>query len=378
MVRVGWMLAFAAVACGGEETAKPAAAACSGVELIVAAGNYESSTVCGAPGCVKQDGVTTGIDLGVDPILSESNGRAFFLARDNDKIFELDPSCGTPQRSFKLEGLARPGLDGKPMPANPHDVAAAPDGTLIVPLYTAGKLAFIAPDRTVTPLDLAPYDADGNPQPESIRIVPVGGVPKAFVALERLDDSDQELPSRQSSQMLRIDVATRAVEAVIEFKGRNPFNTMAEHAGAIFLAMPGDMFAAGDAFAGIERFETSTGETRLIVQESDLDGSVIEVAVTDGCGAAIVAGPETNVNPTSVITFNPDTGQIGGPIIGPTAGFDLQGLAWKGNTLYVGDRRQTPDGFAVHVFERRDGCTLADTGRTLLLPDRPIALRAAR
>jgi hypothetical protein len=124
----------------------------------------------------------------------------------------------------------------------------------------------------------------------------------------------------------------------------------------------------------------------MLVAEHDLGGSVTEVAVTDGCGAAIVAGPEATVNPTHLVTFDPNTGQVfsGGasspapPVIGPTPGYDLWGLAWRGRTLYVGDRRRGATGYGIHVFDRGEACTLRDTGRTIDLPQRPVALRAAK
>jgi hypothetical protein len=210
---------------------------------------------------------------------------------------------------------------------------------------------------------------------------------KAFVTLERLDDSDLRpeffLRSKQASRMLRIDVATRTVEAEIDLAGRNPFNPMAEHGGALFLAEPGNFNADDEPLAGIERFDIATSTTRLLVPEKKLGGSVTTIAVTDGCGAAIIAGKQQDVNPMSLVTFDPVTGSVlstaSAPVLGPTAGYDLQGLAWRNGLLYVGDRRSTGSGYLVHVFEREAGtCILHDTGRAITLPQRPVALRAAR
>ncbi|HEY8073396.1 MAG TPA: hypothetical protein VIF62_04790, partial [Labilithrix sp.] len=130
--------------------------------------------------------------------------------------------------------------------------------------------------------------------------------------------------------------------------------------------------------AGIERFDTTTSTPSLLVKEKDLGGSVAEVAVTSDCGAAIVAGPEPNVNPTSLVSFDPRTGAITGrAVLGPTPGYDLEGLAWRDGSLYVGDRRHVGDGYQVHVFDRSDGCILQQS-RTIDLPQRPVALRPAR
>lgn len=371
-------LAAVAPACGAHDDGPPAT--CAGIELLVAASDYTSSVVCGVPGeCAR------GADLGRDPMLATSGGRAFFVARELDLLFELDASCGTPRSRLSVSSFAPTNpVSGERRPANPHDVAVAPDGTIIVPLYTAARIAFFDEDGKLEDesIDLSSYDPDGNPQADAVSVVVVDGAAKAFVTLERLDDGDF-LKSKLPSQMLRLDVATRTVEAVIELEGRNPFNPMSELDGALYMAEPGNFDADDDEFAGIERFDTATSTTRLLVREQALGGSVAEVAVTSGCGAAIIAGKEPTVNPTSVVTFDPKTGQVfsdaRAPVLGPTPGYDLQGLAWRGKRLYVGDRRRGSTGYTIHVFEREgDTCALIHTGRTIDLPQRPVALRAAQ
>jgi hypothetical protein len=354
-------------------SAEAPAAACDGAEVLVAASDYRTSLVCAAPAC--EANATHGLDLGSDPMLVAAGGRAFFLARDYDLVFEIDPTCGRPSKPINLRAFApRDPSTGETAPANPHDVAVAPDGTLVIALYGAAKLAFVHGEAPIETVDLAPFDeADGNPQADALRIVDVDGVSKAFVALERLDDKDK-LVSTRPSQMLRIDVRSRSVEAVVELAGRNPFNPMSEHDGALFLAEPGAFDGATDPRAGIERFDTRTSTTRLLVQESALGGSVVEVAVSAACGVAIVAGPEKDVNPTSLVAFDPSSGAVLGTLLGPTPGYDLQGLAWRSRTLYVGDRRRGPNGYPVHVFD--DACALRPASRTIDLPQRPVALRA--
>lgn len=347
-------------ACSSSDDAPPASGS---TELIVAASDYASSVVCAAPG-----GCRDGIDLGKDPMLATSNGRAFFVARDKDLVIELDPSSAVPfaRTSVRLEGL--------PV-ANPHDVAAAKDGTLFIPLFNLARIAVVKDGKVDGTIDLATYDGDGNPEADAVRIVEVAGVEKAFVTLERLTFENNALVSKQSSQMLRIDVASRRVEAAIDLAGRNPFNPMSFAGGALFMAEPGNFDFAKEDAAGIERFDVTTSTTALVVPEKDLEGSVAEVAVDGDCGAAIVAGPERTVNPTSVVAFHARDGRPSAAVIGPTPGYDLQGLAWRGNLLYVGDRRE----LGIHVLER-DGatCALRDTGRTIPLPQRPVALRPVK
>jgi hypothetical protein len=312
-------------------------------------------------------------------MLATTNGRAFWIARDRDLIIEVDPSCGHATHSTSLASLAPSDpASGARRPANPHDAAAAPDGTVVVPLYTAAKLAFVK-DGMIESIDLSSYDPDGNPQADAVRVLDIDGAAKAFVTLERLDDN-RGLRSRQPSQMLRVDVATRTVEAVVDLAGRNPFNVMAELDGSLFLAEPGNFDTVDEDEAGIERFDARSSIARILVSERQLGASVTEVAVTRGCGAAIIASPEPGINRTSVITFDPETGQLfttrEAPLLGPTPGYDLQGLAWRGGKLYVGDRRRGAKGYTIHVLERSHGCALTNTGRTLDVPQRPVALRA--
>lgn len=373
-----WCALGAAAACASDPPASSAPAGCEGVEVVVAASDYGSSMVCGAPGCKEGRG-TTGADLGTDPSLASSKGRTFFLARMEDLVFELDPTCGTPIAVYDL-------YEDSGRTANPHDVAVAPDGSLWVVLYNVPRIDIFEGRKRAGTIDLSSFDPDDqNPQAEAIRIVDVDGVAKAFVALERLDDNSRPpFQSTRRSMMLRIDVATRKVEQTIELAGRNPFNAMSEVDGRLFLAEPGNFNAGDEPYAGIERFDTATSTTRLLVEERDLGGSVSEVAVTNGCGAAIVAGPQPDVNPTSLVTFDPETGKVlttaNAAVLGPTPGYDIMGLAWRGDTLYVGDRRKGNTGFPVHVFEREPGtCILhAVPARAFDLPRPPVALRGAR
>ncbi len=369
-------------ACSSKDAPAPAGA-CGDAELIVAASDYRSSVVCGAPPCQA----VSGLDLGADPQLITTNGRVFFLGRPNDLVFELDPACGTPLAGSRGRFSVRQGDIAVKDNANPHDVAAARDGSLFVALYNVPRIVVMKDGKQDgAPIDLSSYDKDDqNPQADAIRIVSIGGVEKAFVTLERLDDKrqgPQRLSSTRPSSMLRIDVATRQVEAEIELEGRNPFNTMAERDGVFFLAEAGNFNADDEPLAGIERFDTATSTTKLLVAEKDLGGSVTEVAVTDGCGVAIVAGKQENVNPTSVVTFDPTTGRVLSSASAPllaSEGFDLSGLAWRGDSLYVGDRRAASVGYDVHVFSRDPGtCNLHETGRTIKLPQRPVALRATQ
>lgn len=88
------------------------------------------------------------------------------------------------------------------------------------------------------------------------------------------------------------------------------------------------------------------------------------------------------MNPTAVVAFDPDSGKVfataSAAILGPTPGYDLQGLAWRGDTLYVGDRRRGERGFRIHAFARTPGnCDLHPIDRDLTLPQQPVAILGA-
>ncbi len=374
-MRARWIALACVIGCHADAPPPSPTTAC-GSDALIAVSDYSSSGV----GFVVVDGgghLDFGGDLGGDPALAVSRGRAFFVNRKDGTVFEIDPTCGNylDGHRFNLNDPT------KKVTANPQDVAAAPDGALWVPRYNLPNLAIVTPASTTT-IDLSSYDADGNPQASAIRIVDTAAGPKAFVTLERLDDRDQ-LRSKQPSQMLRIDVATRAVEAVVELAGKNPFNTIVEDAGGLFLAMPGNFDAADEAAAGVERFDVATGTTRLLVHEADLGGSVAEVAVKNRCGAVVLADATPTLNRTSLATFDAQTGAVlAKNVIGPSESFDkgIRGLAWvqNGRVLLVGDRTPIDRGYAVHAFERDDACVLHALPDEIFVRQKPISVRAAR
>ncbi len=364
-------------ACGGASSAI-APSACGDVQALVAASDYTSSRV-GAVGSNGAETLRGGVDLGGDPALSVSRGRAFFVARDQDAIFELDARCGAPTTKWSTHDPARSGS------TNPQDVAVAPDGALWVPRFNVPSIAIVDPNGAIRgTVDLSSLDDDGNPNASSIVIADVGGAAKAFVAIARLDDA-AGYRSTRPSMIARIDVATSAIEARVSLEGRNAFNVMVPHDGGLFVATPGNFDTLDEPAAGIERFDVATSTTRLLVREHDLGGSVAEVAVTDGCGVAIVTDA-SSVNRTSLVTFDPASGvaltTASAPVLA-TDGFDLRALAWVkaadgAPLLLVGDRRGASGGrgYAVHVFERSDACTLHMRPDAVFLAQKPVALRA--
>jgi streptogramin lyase len=366
-LRAGLLLAAvgALVACG--TTSAPATpSACGASDALWVASDYSSS----ATGALALDGDVTSVvgrvDLGADPALSVSAGRAFFVARDTDTVFELDPTCGTPMQQFTVHQPSQSGT------SDPQDVAVASDGSLWVPLFAVPAIVILSPSGTQTgTIDLSSYDADGNPDATAIAIVSTPAGEKAFVSLERLNPFPTSV---QPSWMLRIDVPTATVEETIVLAGRNPFGTMQDADGILWLAEPGNFDDAMETDAGIERFDTSTSTTALFARETDLGGSVAEVDVSGGCGAAIVADASA-VNATSLALFDATSGAVLTPSSASplaTPGFDLEGLGWVGGAMLVGDRTRASSGYPVHVFD--GACAPVERADAVFLPLPPIAL----
>jgi hypothetical protein len=371
----------AIVACDSGAAPSSPPSACPGSDALWVASDYTSSAV----GALTVSGTvwsTTGRpDLGADPALAVSGAQAFYVARDADTVFALGTQCGNPTQEWNVHP---PGTTGS---SDPQDVGVASDGSLWVPLYQQPTVLVVSPSGSIAhAIDLSPYDSDGNPDASAIAIVDTPAGEKAFVPLQRLTSNDGGEQAEQPSLMLRIDVATAAVEARIQLVGRNPFG-MVRDGSILWLSEPGESAEGGfssttDALGGIERFDTSTSTSTLLVHEADLGGSVTEVAVSGSCAAAIVADA-TLVNATSLVTFDPTTGAVIASAAhspyattGSGGGFYLQATAWIGADLYVGDRRRAGNGYPVHGFRASAACGLTPLPDAIFLPLPPVEVRA--
>ncbi len=342
-------------------------------DFVVAMSDYASSGVASVRVADGSQESRFGVDLGKDPQLSRTRDRIFLLARDQDVVFELDTACGAPIAKTSLHDESARGIQ------NPQDLALDAKGAMWVPRFNDGTLLVVhGNERHVVPL--AAYDDDKNPQPSAVRVVDTPRGERAFVALERLDT---DLVSRRPSALLELDTSTREVVGTHALLGRNPFGAMTEHMGALYLAEPGNFDAADETAAGIERFDPRTSTSELLLRETELGGSVTELAFRDTCGVAIVADPVKNVNATRLVAFDlrgtPKLVQAGSTSPLATLGYDLQGLAVHGSTLLVGDRRKSSSGtYTVHTFEISADCKLARRETALSLPQKPVAFRPAQ
>jgi hypothetical protein len=352
---------------------------CAPGSIIVATSDYMSSElVLLSPSA--QDGAApfySYAPFGSDPALASSAGRLFWIDRYGGGVLELDPRCGTYLRGPWL--TSDPGAAGS---SDPQDIAVSPiDGSVWIARFDVSTLLVKSSDGAT---DLGTIDLshvagmNQNPRMSSIRIL--GSPPKAYVALEMLDASEQPT---NPSYLARLDVATAVktgkVEATLELKGKNPFGLMVqdEAGSALYLAEPGSVFVTNETDAGIEKVDVASFTSELIARESDIGASVDQLSVANGCVTAIVMGGGTS-NPTSLVGVDAATGSVVTPLSAgflSTSGFDLAGLASlpSGETL-VGDRRPvTGKGFAVHVVTTSSACGLSMRSSDLYVPQPPVA-----
>ncbi len=298
--------------------------------------------------------------LGADPALAVSAARRFASARDLGTIFEVD-ACGLAAAQFALKtGSEKP---------DPWDVSVASDGTLWIARYLEPSALVLGADgHVVTTIDLSQFERNGaTPDASGVRVVSTPNGEKALFLLERLDSS---YASVAPAVIAVVDAKTHVVETSIALAGENPqaLSTQAEEAGAIYIAAAGSWDDAGEANAGIERFDTATFETKLIFDEKALGGSPTTVAVSQGCGAAIVADP-TTVNRTSLVVFALVGSTPPHTVLGPTTGFDLHGVSWTKDRLLVGDGATR----RVHTFSVGPSCTVMPAADLAQLPMAPVA-----
>src|SRR5450631_1768061 len=83
------LFAMAVGACGSTSTTTEPSACTADFQALVAASDYSSSGV-GALSTNGTEMLRVAVDLGGDPALASSGGRAFFVARDQDAVVELD------------------------------------------------------------------------------------------------------------------------------------------------------------------------------------------------------------------------------------------------------------------------------------------------
>jgi hypothetical protein len=336
--------AVLAFAMGCSSTPAPT---CTGGVIVLAEDTSYSSNAIGSIDLTT--GVATMLSGGTtlkDPVLATSGLHDYVISRKPPEvIYEID-HCGRAgtQYSALTQDEITAGLD-----ANPQDVAVDDTGALWIARFGIPSVLITSPLQTV---DLSKFDSDGNPDMSSVKIVGKN----AFIALERLTVVGQSYVSQQTSQVVVLDTDTKQLVKTIDLAGHNPFGQMVVSAGKIWLAEPGNFNDATESAAGIETIDPLTMDHTLVIPETTLGASVVEVATNVSCGAAIVAD-STAQNATSLVSFSvPQTGMatnLSKPVLTTPGNFWLRGLLWTNEAtprLLVGDATNAGGTFYVHVF----------------------------
>jgi hypothetical protein len=249
---------------------------------------------------------------GGDPVLATSAGRHFLINRDQniDQFWEVD-SCGHgSQQPWSTRAY------GETAWSDPQDVAVDSTGRPWVARFFAPSILIKGETdtETDTTIDLSHLDPDGNPDMSSIRIVDG----RAFVALERLSPASSGFVSTQKSEIAVIDTTSLGLVQTITLAGRNPIGLMSESSGKLWLADAGDpeLQNANEPDAGIEVVDTQSLTSTLLIPETTLGASAIEVAVSATCGAAILADA-TTVNHTSLVDRSDARLRLARPRVAP-------------------------------------------------------------
>jgi hypothetical protein len=303
--------------------------------------------------------------LGSDQnLLWDRNGRPYVGVNDDGSLRVIDPEKLAITKTFSV-------YPDHPPSAIPHgiygvDVDAS--GNLWVSRDDVNEVAVIAPDGSLAAtVDLGGLDPDEH-HPDMNGIFIVGT--HAYVALGFLTHgpgggivSDT---ARRPGMIAVVDTTSRAIVGHIDLVGHNPvhrFVPIDDTMQKILVATPGrhDSVDQGD---GIDLVDLAAGEATQLISETALGGSVDEVVWAGPDEAyAITLGPVPSVNPTALIRFDPQSGQVTQPPLARApffcdstngAGYVFVGLALDGDVLAIGDHVAA----AVRVFSRASGAEL--------------------
>lgn len=360
------LLAAASIAVVGCTEPMSSATACADIKLdhamLVLESDRATSSALGVldkNGCFHE---TADVSLGADPALSQSAGRAFVNVRDEGVVLEI--SLETAQITRTTPALR----GGEPQP-NPWDTAIDSGGRLWIARYNLASAAVVAPDGSwAGTVDLSSLaDADGIPEMAAV----TSAAGRSYVALEVLKPEGDRWVATGPGVVATAEAEPPfALGPPIPLEGSNPFGrfvpALYDPSGdTVTIVTPGN-FDAIDEAGGVERLHLASGQSEVVVAETELKGSPIEaVLVSETEGYAIVAGPVERVNPTSIVRFDPSTRRVTQTLM-TAASFAYSGLAVNGPLLVVGDH--TYGAAALRVFDRATSVELQAISPNVLPP----------
>ncbi len=285
-VAVSWCVA----SCGPPESApspqgcalRGSLTAASTASRVVAIGtNYLSGTAWSVDGT----GAARALPLGAtgDTVVRPLGGVTAVLNRMPgvaDNVTLLEPRDGALALVCQVP-LVRASERSINTWANPHDVLALDDRTLLVARYNLPSLAVVdvPSGAVVRTVDLAAYRGRAAlPNPDAM--LRVGD--RIYVTLQRLDD----VLHPQRGMLVQIDAATMAVTATLELPFANPTGALQRAVdGTTLLAMFGWYDTVGDGgVVALDLRGATPSVASVVLREDDpaVLGNVDGVAVVDG------------------------------------------------------------------------------------------------
>jgi hypothetical protein len=234
---------------------------------------------------------------------------------------------------------------------NAQDMAVFSDGRGYVSRFATAELLIVHPtDGTVIDtIDLSSY-ADEDGIPEASGMYGLNG--KIYVAIQRL--SNFEITGYSS--ILVIDGETGVVEEEIKTTVQNPspgisyikYNPIMDKLIVV------EVGAYGVLEGGVELIDPADNSlSGLVVTEEILGGDIADaVVVSETKGYAIVGIFNGDFSTTSLISFNPSTGEnLGDVAVSDEWAFSSMELNPDGTELWIGDRTMSNPGIRIFDVE---------------------------
>ena len=264
-----------------------------------------------------------------DALARSFGGRVYVVNRLNaDNIQIIDPQQGytTPANAQVSVGNG----------TNPQDIAFVNAKAYVSRLgRTAPRLLILNPTTLATlgEVDLRsllkPNDLDGTPEP-SFMLVNNGLL---YVALQHLDELAPLFPPLAPGEVAVIDPATDTIVKVIQLPFTNPFSQLrfSPTLRRILVSCVGFFGVQDGGIVAIDP-TTNTVDPSLSITEAAMGGDITDFDVVSSTKAfAVVLNASFS---SSLVTFNPSTGQPLTPVLGPLDA-SMQLAINSRNELYV-------------------------------------------
>lgn len=235
--------------------------------------------------------------------------------------------------------------------SNPYGVAEL-GGKLYVARYNSASILVVRPSdgASIDSISLRGYHSpsDTDAYPEMMGIVAYAG--KLFVPIERMNRSNPYWTPADSSLVLVIDPASKAIEQAIALKSPNPFS-LSVSGSKLFLACVGSWGSVSDG--GIEIVDMATKTARTILTEASRQANLIDVVPVSESKAYVILSDANYTN--TVAPLDVRAGTVGTAVAGISSAF---GMAFDGKSLWVGNSPWTATPTVVKI-DPANGAKLA-------------------